>query len=163
VIIAEDEARRNGVLVENIPERLTRRPQWVNWRYAERDDKPTKVPFIPGTNRGASSTDLMTWRSFEEAVEAYETERYDGIGFVFCSADPFVGIDLDGCRDPETGKIAQWAQKIIDSVADKYVEVSPSGRGVHVITRGTLRGGRKKGSLEVYGQDHFFTFTGVVL
>jgi putative DNA primase/helicase len=163
MIITEGEARRNGQLLDNIPERFRRRPQWVNYRLEERDGKPTKVPYIPGTNRRASSTDLMTWRSFEEAAEARETGRYDGIGFMFCSADPFVGIDLDGCRDPETGEIAQWAQEIIDSVADKYVEASPSGRGVHVITRGTLRGGRKKGSLEVYGQERFFTFTGVVL
>jgi putative DNA primase/helicase len=161
--IPEVEPRHTGVLAENIPSRLTRRPQWVNWRYEERDGELTKVPYTPGTNRRASSTDLMTWRTFEEAVEAYEAGDYAGIGFMFCSADPFVGIDLDKCRNAETGELAEWARKIIDSITDKYVEVSPSGRGIHIITRGTLRGGRKKGSLEVYGQERFFTFTGVVL
>jgi primase-polymerase (primpol)-like protein len=105
----------------------------------------------------------MTWRSFEEAVEALNTGRYHGLGFMLCSADPFVGIDLDNCRNPETGEIEPWAQEIIDSVADKYVEASPGGRGVHILTRGTLRGGRKKGDLEVYGQERFLTFTGRVL
>jgi putative DNA primase/helicase len=154
---------RTGVFPEKIPQRFTRRHQWVTWCYEERDGKPTKVLYTPGTNRRASSTDLMTWRPFEDAVQALESGRYDGIGFVFCSADPFVGIDLDKCRNPETGEIAAWARKIIDSITDKYVEASPSGRGVHIITRGTLRGGRKKGSLEVYGQERFFTVTGVVL
>jgi primase-polymerase (primpol)-like protein len=147
----------------NIPQRFTRRPQWVNWRYEKRSGDLTKVPYTPGTERRASATDLMTWCSFEEAVAAYETRHYDGVGFVFCSADPFVGIDLDGCRDPETGQIDEWAREIIEGLTDKYVEASPSGRGVHVITRATVRGGRKKGNLEVYGQDHFFTFTGECL
>jgi len=165
-MIPQTESRGTGVLDENIPARFTRRTQWVNWCYEKRGEDLTKVPYTPGTKRRASSTDLMTWRPFKEALEAYEASApitYDGVGFMFCSADPFVGIDLDGCRNPETGDIAEWATKIIDSVSDKYVEASPSGTGVHVITRGTLRGGRKKGSLEVYGQERFFAFTGVKL
>jgi|SRR5215210_1241548 len=152
-------------LLENIPEELRQRPQWVVWKLEKRigDDKPTKIPYIAGGVVRASSTDLMTWRTFEEALQALETGRYDGVGFVFCSGDPFVGIDLDHCRNAETGKIKEWAQEIIDSVVDKYVEVSPSGTGVHIITRGKLREGRKKGLLEIYGQEKFFTFTGVTL
>src|SRR5215208_4401731 len=134
-------------ITRNIPESLTERPQWVCWRYEVRDDKPTKVPYTPGTLRRASSTDLMTWRTFTEALEAYESSEppYDGIGYVFCSADPFVGIDLDDCRDQETGEIAPWAQKIIDRVQEGYVEISPSGTGVHIIVEGTVRdGGMRK-------------------
>ena len=156
----------NAPIIENIPERLTERPQWVCWRLEERDDKPTKMPYIPGTLRKASSTDLMTWRTFSEALAAYEAGEppYDGIGFVFCSADPFAGIDLDHCRDPETGAVEEWAQKIIDSVQEGYVEASPSGTGVHIICEGVVRGGAvKKGPIEMYGQTRFFTVTGRVL
>jgi putative DNA primase/helicase len=161
--VAEGKTPPNQVVLENIPEELRQRPQWLVWKLEERDGKLTKVPYIAGGVGKADTTDLMTWRTFEEALQALETGRYSGLGFVFCSADPFVGIDLDGCRNPDTGEIADWAREIIDSVSDKYVEASPSGTGVHVITRGTLRGGRKKGSLEVYGQERFFAFTGVKL
>jgi primase-polymerase (primpol)-like protein len=150
-------------IVENIPERLTERPQWVNYRLEERDGKMTKVPYTPGTLRRASSTDLMTWRAFSEALAAYEQSepRYSGIGFVFCSADPFVGIDLDDCRNQESGEIAPWAQEIIDSVQEGYVEVSPSGTGIHIVVEGSVRrGGMRKGKLEMYGRDRFFAFTG---
>src|SRR5215203_3258762 len=86
-------------LLENIPEELRQRTQWVVWKLEKRigDDKPTKVPYIAGRVGRASSTDLMTWRTFEEAVQALEASpgRYNGVGFMFCSADPFVGIDLD--------------------------------------------------------------------
>jgi primase-polymerase (primpol)-like protein len=160
---------------ENIPEALTERSQWVCWRLETRDGKPTKVPYIAGTNSRASSTDLMTWSSFEYALAAYEAGEppYGGIGFVFCSADPFVGIDLDDCRNPESGEVAPWAQKIIDRVQEGYIEISPSGAGVHIIVEGTVRDGRTRkevhekgkrvGRVEMYGRAKFFTITGGLL
>jgi putative DNA primase/helicase len=151
------------LIPENIPEELTERPQWVCWRREIRDGKPTKVPYTPGRERRASSTDLLTWRTFEEALAAYERGEplYDGIGFVFCSADPFVGVDLDDCRDPESGEVAPWAQNIIDRVQEGYVEISPSGEGVHIIVEGSVRdGGMRKGKVEMYGRGRFFTITG---
>jgi putative DNA primase/helicase len=162
-------------IIENIPEQLTERAQWVCWRREIRAGKPTKVPYTPGTERRASTTDLMTWRTFSEALEAYEAGEppYDGIGFVFCSADPFVGIDLDDCRNPQTGEVEPWAQKIIDRVQEGYIEASPSGTGVHIIVEGTVRGGgmRKKirlngevvGEIEMYSRKRFFTITGEAL
>jgi len=153
-------------IIENIPEQLAERPQWVCWRREMRGGKPTKVPYTPGTERRASSTDLLTWRTFEEALTAYESGEppYDGIGFVFCSADPLTGIDLDGCRDPETGTIAPWAQKIIADASEGYVEISPSGTGVHIIVEGRVRdGGLRRGPVEMYSRERFFTITGGIL
>jgi putative DNA primase/helicase len=162
-------------IIENIPEPLTERPQWVCWRREIRDDKPTKVPYTPGTERRASSTELMTWSTFEEALAAYEAGEppYDGIGFVFCNADPFVGVDLDDCRNSESGEVASWAQDIIDRVKEGYVEASPSGTGVHIIVEGAIRGGRTRkkvrlhgevvGQVEMYGHGKFFTVTGRIL
>ena len=92
---------------ENIPDELTERPQWVCWRYEERNETLTKVPYIVEKGVRASTTDLMTWRTFEDAVMALHPEnfpslhlpQYDGVGLVFSSADPFCGVDLDDCRD----------------------------------------------------------------
>ena len=159
-------------ITENIPEQLAERPQWVCWCLEVRDGKPTKVLYTPGTQRWASSTDLMTWATFEEAVGAYKAAEpitYDGIGFVFCSADPFVGIDLDNCRDPETSMITPWAKKVLSSVQEGYAEISPSATGIHIIIKGVVREGgiQKKvppnGKIEMYSRDRFFTVTGSVL
>src|SRR5215217_4558064 len=159
--------RPNQPITQNIPNALTERPQWVCWRYEERDGKTTKVPYTPGTERRASSTDLMTWRTFAEALAAYEAQEppYDGIGFVFSPEDPFVGIDIDGCRDPETGEITdEQAQEIISSVGDGYIEVSPSGKGIHIILEGVVRGGgMRRGKVEMYARDRYFTVSGQVL
>jgi hypothetical protein len=79
---------------------------------------------------------------------------------VFSKDDPYCGIDLDHCRDPKTGKIAKWAEKIIQDF-HSYVEVSPSGSGVHILVKGQLpQGGKKKGQIEVYDKLRFFTITG---
>jgi putative DNA primase/helicase len=156
----------NMPAIENIPEELTERPQWVCWRLEERDEKLTKVPYTPGTLRRASSTDLMTWSTFKDALAAYEAAEppYSGIGFVFSSGDPYTGIDLDDCRNLETGAIAPWARRIIDRVQEGYIETSPSGTGVHIIVEGIVRdGGMRKGPIEMYSRERFFTITGEVL
>jgi len=85
----------------------------------------------------ASSTESETWASFEAALEYTETEHADGVGFVFTDDDPIVGVDLDDCRDPETGDVDDAALDIIKRL-DSYTEVSPSGTGYHVLIRGEL-------------------------
>src|SRR5918997_852027 len=123
------------VRVENIPKELKVRPQWVVWKAV--GEKPDKVPYSARTGRKASSTDLMTWSTFEEALEAYEKGKCAGLGFVFSSGDPYAGVDLDGCRDSRTGEIELWAAEIIDGL-DSYTELSPSGEGVHIIVKGKV-------------------------
>jgi hypothetical protein len=151
----------------NIPEALTERRQWVCWALQQRDDAFTKVPFTPGTSDKASATDLMTWRTFSEALEAYERQepmRYSGVGFCFCSADRFCGVDLDDCRDPGTGELAAWAEKIVGRFPQAYVEASVSGTGVHVIAEGKVRGGgMRRRRVEAYGRDRFFALTGHII
>jgi primase-polymerase (primpol)-like protein len=83
---------------------------------------------------------------------------------VFSSGDPYTGIDLDDCRNLETGAIAPWARRIIDRVQEGYIETSPSGTGVHIIVEGIVRdGGMRKGPIEMYSRERFFTITGEVL
>lgn len=147
---------------QTVPETLVDHDQWICWREAERDGKLTKIPIDPEQGEPASTTDSTTWTSFETALAAIEQSEpsVDGIGFVFAEADPFVGVDLDDCRDPETDTGADWATAIIDQL-DSYTEVSPSGTGYHVLVGGDLPEGRnRKGDVELYDSARFFTVTG---
>src|SRR5829696_5783176 len=117
------------VKTESIPEELRVRPQWVVWKAV--GDKPDKVPYSAMTGRRASSTDLLTWSTFQEALEAYEDGEYAGIGFVFSSADPYTGIDLDDCVGGD-GEIAVWALEIV-RYFDSYTGLSATGTGLHVL------------------------------
>jgi len=145
---------------EALPDALVDEPQWVCWRSEERNGKQTKIPIDPATGQYASSTDEATWGSFEEAVEYADTGAAAGVGFVFTDDDPFVGVDIDECRDPETGHPEQQAATIIGDL-DSYTEVSPSGTGYHVLVRGELPAGRNRhGSIELYETARYFTVTG---
>jgi primase-polymerase (primpol)-like protein len=145
---------------DTLPAALVDREQWVCWRTQERDGNPTKVPIIPGTTQFASTTDPETWRSFETAREGVTTTPVDGLGFVFSADDPLIGIDLDACRDPESGEPAAWAARIIAAL-DSYTEVSPSGTGYHILVTGALPDGRNRtDDIELYDGSRFFTVTG---
>lgn len=149
------------VEADGIPAELKRRPQWVNWRYALDDEKWTKPPYNPRTGRKASSTDLLTWSTFEDVLTAHRAGGYDGVGFMFCSGDPYTGVDLDGCRDPETGEIEAWAGEIVRGL-DSYTELSPSGTGLHIILKGKVPVPLKRGQIEMYSVERCFTVSGHV-
>jgi len=145
---------------DSIPDRLRERRQWVVWREEARKGRRTKVPYTPA-GRHARSNDAEFWCSFEEAVEAYQRDGYDGVGFVFAADDGLTGIDLDHCT--EEGELAPWAREIVKAI-DSYTEWSPSGEGLHVILQGRLPpGGRRRGSVELYDELRYFTVTGEVL
>jgi putative DNA primase/helicase len=146
------------VKAESIPEELRARPQWVVWKAV--GDKQHKVPYSPRNVRRASSTELLTWGTFEEALKAYQNGEYAGVGFVFSTGDPYTGIDLDNCVD-ESGDIALWALEIV-RYFDSYTELSATGTGLHIIVRGDTPN-RRKGDIEVYSSKRFFTVTGHVV
>jgi hypothetical protein len=144
---------------ERIPAELRAFPQWVAWRYVDRGGpKPSKLPFSPRTGQVASVTDATTWATFNESVAALQSGGFDGIGFVFTDADPFTGIDLDDCHGDAEAKAVQ--DRIFDAFPS-YAELSPSGTGLHIIVKGRVRGSRR-GFVEVYSTERFFTMTGNV-
>lgn len=146
-----------------IPNELKELDQWVIWRYEQRTDesKPTKVPYVAGApGRHASHSDPDTWDSFAQAYLAYVEGHADGIGFVFSEDDPYTGIDLDDCRNPDTGELDTDTAAHIEVLAT-YTEASPSGEGIHAIARATLPDGRRRsGNVEMYDRNRYFTFTG---
>ncbi len=151
-----------SITIGTIPSELRARNQWVVWRYVQRgSDKPTKVPFqLDGTP--ASSTDLTTWITFGEVLEA---TGFDGIGFVFADDDPYIGIDLDDSIGDDS-KLKAWGKKLVDRFAT-YTEISPSSKGVKLWVRGKYpsagTGKRVKyrdGGVEMYHRGRYFTVTG---
>lgn len=154
----------NDMDISMIPEKLTDLEQWICWQTAKRDGKETKIPIKPYHTNGtpnASATEPGNWRDLETALAFHESDRVqtDGIGFVFTSDTPIVGVDLDGCRDSASGDLASWARDIVDRL-DSYTEVSPSGSGIHILVEGKLPPGRnRRGDVEMYDEARFFTVT----
>src|SRR5262245_34814826 len=130
---------------QEIPEELRKLPNWVVWKLEKRAGKDgvlrdTKVPYNAKTGRKAKSNDPTTWSSFTEAIAALEPGGYSGVGFNLFTTT-YVGVDLDGCRP--NGYDSPWAANIIQEL-NSYSEVSPSGKGVHIIVKGELPDGPRQ-------------------
>lgn len=133
------------------PKALRDRARWVR-RSAK------KVP-LQTSYRVASSTDPATWTTY---ARAKRSKAGVGLGFVL-NGDGIVCVDLDHCV--EDGKVASWAREILDRMPSTYVEVSPSGTGLHVFGLGDVPVGRKVrrpdgARIEVYGTGRFIAVTG---
>lgn len=133
-----------------LPVQLTARKRWV--RHTDR-----KVP-LTATGGVASSTDPATWCSYRRAKASKEGA---GLGFVL-AGDGIVCLDLDHCI--VDGRLTASAERMLALVPDTYIEVSPSGTGLHVWGYGTLARGRRTvvegQALEAYGTGRYITVTG---
>lgn len=153
---------------DNIPEQLRRQNQWVVWREApalSAKAKPRKVPVNAATLANADHTDPANWCSFRKAVEVFRKHpKLAGIGFSFSPDDPYCGIDLDNCRDKQTGGLEPYAEELV-RLAGSYAEISPSETGVKIYLIAKL-GDRKNHfefsghEIEAYDQGRFFVITG---
>lgn len=155
---------------KNIPKALAKHPNWVCWKTITRSGMPTKVPVRPD-GKPARSNDPSTWTSLDGVLDAF-TGEFDGIGFVFDEAAGLCGVDLDGCRNPDTGEVAEWAKEIVTKFAT-YAEVSPSLTGVKLFCEGKspFESGKKielsvervcdkTPAIEVYDRLRYFAVTG---
>lgn len=113
-----------AVKLANIPPELQRRPRWVVWKYV--DGK--KIPFNARRHAQASSTNLGTWSDYPTAVASYQAGGYAGIGIVLNGADRLAGVDIDGCV--VDGVPSPEAMALLASLDARYIEVSPSGKGL---------------------------------
>ncbi|MFD9205982.1 bifunctional DNA primase/polymerase [Streptomyces sioyaensis] len=137
-----------------LPAELTTRDRWVRRSSAK----------IPLTTAGmaASSTDPRTWSTHKDAADS---KAGVGLGFVLSDVDDVVCIDLDHCLNPLTGRLAPWAAAILRDAGTTYVEVSPSGDGLHIWGRADVRQGRRirypdGTAVEIYGTGRYIAMTG---
>lgn len=108
----------------------------------------------------ATSTDPQTWTDWPTARDS---RIGDGPGFVLDGSDGVVCIDLDDCLS-DAGRLLPWAAPVLAQLPATYMEVSPSGRGLHVWGTGELERGRvlkvDGGRLELYPSGRYMTVTG---
>lgn len=178
---ARDTAGSNATGIRTLAD-LSAKKRFVFWRAAKRSSGTVaKVPFR-GNGRPASVIDPQHWMTRAQADEACRQHRGNGIGVVLGPIDSeygLGGVDLDSCRDPATGVIAQWAQEVVGRLGT-IAEISPSRSGVkaYFIYRlsdlgpmTALLGGKQEGAwtemrsrphpaaIEVYLGGRYFTVT----
>lgn len=158
-----------------MPEILKTARIWVVWDYVYIDGRWAKVPFsarfsdpnveFASQHVGrvvwwprARSNSTATWATWEDAMSV--ADRFAGVGFMVCKG--VCGVDLDKCVAPD-GALDDWAAKIVDDL-DAYTELSPSGRGLRILTLASKPGNRcRSGQIEMYVNTRFLTLTGHVI
>lgn len=105
--------------------------------------------------KAASSTDPATWATYAQ-VRSHARK-----GFVL-TGDGIVCLDLDHCL--VDGLPTEWARRVLDQCPPTYVEVSPSGSGLHIWGHGVVDRGRRlrvdDGTVECYSTARYITVTG---
>ncbi len=144
---------------ENIPIELKELSQWVLWRYVWNNKKWDKPP-CQANGQLASVSNRATWMSFDKALQAIKTKKFDGVGFIPTAEDGLCGWDFDNSFSG--GKINEKVVGYIKNL-NSYVEVSPSGKGLRVWVKAKIPNNKKKGDFEVYDNAHYLTVTGNVL
>jgi primase-polymerase (primpol)-like protein len=151
-------------IASNIPDGLTARDQWV----VVDGKRPIEPKVTLRDSTAPNFTDPQAeLLSFDAALATYEHGFGDGLGFVFRSNDPFVGIDLDdvladGSPPPV---ITEILQKL-----ESYTEISVSGNGYHVIIEGEKPDNwdsraslQEDYGIEVYDEKRYFKLTGNIV
>ena len=154
-------------------------PRWAGWTFTLNGTGDWQKPPYrwDAPRRNASSKKPDHWCKFDPVFERMQASLFDGASFLLTPDGDEVVIDLDDCRDPDTGKLDPWAKTFVDS-ANKlgaYTEISPSGTGLHiwgvtaadtdkVSTNEPLTIGGKRVRVEVYRRAiKSMTVTGMVL
>ncbi|MDR1706200.1 MAG: DUF5906 domain-containing protein [Clostridiales bacterium] len=150
-------------MYEHIPDELKNLKQWVCWKAVSDETRPGKIKKVPinaMTGGQAQSNNPETWTDFDTAASA--AVNYSGIGFMFGGG--YFGIDIDNAEgaieDYKNGETTNIIAEFIHAL-QSYSEYSVSGKGLHIICRGSLPPrGRRKNNVEMYESGRFFIMTG---
>lgn len=154
-----------------VPQQLKALPNWVTFESASK-----KAPIISGTLQNAKSNDSKTWVDYQTACKNIAEGRgYTGLGFVTDGANShnLIGFDLDGCRNPATGELTEWAERIAAELSGTYGEITVSGTGLRFwviapsfrkhadfkMAFAPLYNGKNQ-VLEIFGDGLYFTVSG---
>jgi hypothetical protein len=155
------------VVADAIPRELTQARAWYPAAIKPKVGKVgqwDKIPSDPQTGKRAQWSDPATRCTFGTAFMAYESGRFEGVGYMMHADAGVIGIDLDKCVAPH-GSIAPWASEIVASFPGAYWERSVSGTGLRGFCKGTLPVGGCRSkvegcSVELYADVRFLVVTG---
>jgi hypothetical protein len=122
----------------------------------------------------ASVDDPSGWASWLIANSALASNLFSGLGYEISYDDPYTFIDLDDpyAVDPATNQpkytgdklnaVLQLQAEVYNRFSHSYSEISPSGKGLHIIVRGRVPTGKRRNGVEVYSSGRYMTVTGDV-
>ncbi len=131
--------------------------RFVGWRKEELEGKVAKLPFSLIDGKASNWNEPDRWLNFEEAK--YENSH---LGFVLVEEDKIVCIDLDKAIIDD--KLSPMAEEVVKDFVGSYMEISQSGKGLHIFARGNLENNLNLSSngIEIYKNNRYIALTGDV-
>jgi len=113
---------------------LRHHARWEGWKWQPKPNGGWDKPLYRAdfTDFHASTQKPKTWVTLDAAERALAAGQLDGIGYVVRDDEIHVFIDLDDCRNPDTGELLAWADELVEA-CNCYTEITPSGRGIRII------------------------------
>jgi hypothetical protein len=161
---------------QHLPVSTTRELMLGRWRWLiyksipRPGKKPAKIPYYangqPRSGKLDTSEDVAQFASYDKALAALQKSPgvYAGLAFALgrdASGSFWQGIDFDDIIAKGLGSIAnEWSVGAYSDCC--YVELSPSGNGMHVIGLGRafpFNLDDNGTGIEAYSAKRFFTFT----
>src|SRR5271168_645218 len=137
-------------------------PRYILCQYVPMGNgKSNKIPLNPNTLKAHNPLDPTIHTTYENAkAQANALGESYGVGFVFMPQDNYFFIDLDNCLNPDGTSWSEFALNTLCYFMGAYVEISKSGKGLHIIGRfegqAPLQGKRLTAlGLEIYTSGRF--------
>lgn len=125
--------------------------------------KTDKLPVSPFGLVGVDAHDPANWQTWQDAAAlAQGLGAGYTVGFELTDADPFFCCDIDGALMPD-GTWSPLAQQLVAALPGCAVEVSQSGRGLHLWGAGPVPDHTKKNiplGIEFYSSRRFIALGG---
>lgn len=138
-----------------LPKEMKKRKRFIGWRKEELNGKVAKLPFSLIDGKANDWNQLERWITFNEAKTMNEP-----LGFVLVEEDRIICIDLDNAI--QEGKLTPMAKEVVESFAGTYMEISQSGRGIHIFAKGAIPNNLNLSSrgIEIYKKNRYIALTG---
>ena len=147
-------------------------PQFILYKLVPGKRDPNKLDKLPVDHRTLQvfvkgqdwQQDPNAWTTAQNAINmvAMCGPEY-GVGFFFTAKDPFFFIDLDKCLNPDDTTWSPVAMDVMSKLPGAAIEVSQSGRGLHIFAKGISPAHGCKNiplGLEMYTEGRFVALTG---
>lgn len=138
--------------------------QFILWITTERAGKRVKLPVDHRTVKVTDAHNPDIWMDAERAIQTAKLYGLEyGVGFVFTKDDPFFFVDIDKCLETDNETWSPVAHDLINRLSGAAIEVSQSGRGLHIIGKGVTPNHSCKNiplGLELYTERRFVALTG---
>lgn len=157
-----------GARIVTLPSAFLGLPaQFIHWVATPSETHPGKFDKKPIGPEGylCNPVDPKSWSSAGALDSATPPDWGDGggVGFVFTAADPYFFLDIDHCFD-DAGQATPLAAMLCAQFAGAYLELSHSGKGLHIIGQGVCppHGCKDNANgLELYTELRFCALTGL--